>query len=187
MQRAGLAVARPKRDQANPRKSRGKVLPSSVHMSRRQLSLNCRLGSADRCGEQQSPFGPNPGTSMLSQLLNFGCNSDLDYFIEGTMLPLSFNKRRAISRNSAPIHGGFLAPTPQGEAMIERMHETRRMFTPLRCRWCGMIRTGYLWGPDRRLLNVVEYSEGICPECRANCLVEGLGKQKPFGRWLPGF
>ena len=50
--------------------------------------------------------------------------------------------------------------------MGERMKDTRREILPTRCAWCGWIRVGTAWQPERRSPGEDRYSHGICPGCR---------------------
>ena len=50
--------------------------------------------------------------------------------------------------------------------MGENFKESRRGVLTLRCAWCGSIKMGMTWGPDRRRSSEGRYSHGICPGCR---------------------
>lgn len=52
----------------------------------------------------------------------------------------------------------------------------KRVARPLRCAWCGRVRVGTIWLPERRSESAVLYSHGICPRCAADY----------FSQYLPG-
>jgi hypothetical protein len=64
--------------------------------------------------------------------------------------------------------------------MGEQRKEARRVSHPMVCGLCGHIRAGLTWVENRRTTYERNYSEGVCPECRAGALKAhpGVGPQR---------
>jgi len=49
------------------------------------------------------------------------------------------------------------------------MHESldipKRVATPIRCAWCGLVKAGETWRNERRNILKMHYSHGICSRC----------------------
>jgi len=52
--------------------------------------------------------------------------------------------------------------------MGKSFKDARLVVLTIRCAWCGFIKMGLAWGPDRRRPSESKYSHGICPGCKEN-------------------
>ena len=52
----------------------------------------------------------------------------------------------------------------------------KRVGCTKRCAWCGMIRLGGAWIPERRSHSSSIYTHGICEICREQFLAEAAGR-----------
>jgi len=67
--------------------------------------------------------------------------------------------------------------------MEEGTEGFQRVALPLRCAWCGMIKVGKIWTPDRRGPGEALHSDGICPKCRVSFFLDCPPREyKPGGR-----
>ena len=57
-------------------------------------------------------------------------------------------------------------PQPE-DTLGEPAERPRRVALPLRCAWCGRVRVGMVWLPERRGGPALTCSHGICPRCAA--------------------
>jgi len=82
----------------------------------------------------------------------------------------------------APIPGGFFSG-PAGDPMDQRLKDSRRVTESNKCSWCGWIKAGMFWTPDRRSPSVAMLPNSICPGCREDHFW-GAVAPRDTGSWL---
>lgn len=119
------------------------------------------------------------GTARLEQnTFHMG----LDGSAKDLILLLLVNKRRAVSRNHSPHTWGLFFHTGGGP-MDQRVKASRRVIESSKCSWCGWVKAGRFWTPDRRSPSVAMHPDSVCPGCRED-FFSGSVAPRDTGSWL---